>query len=88
MLSEAQIIDIMRQMLIVCLKIIGPVLGVSVIVGLIVAIFQAATQISEQTLTFLPKLLIIALMLLLMGSFIYATISDFTFEIFNLMGSI
>lgn len=78
----------MRQMLIVCLKIIGPVLGVSVIVGLIVAIFQAATQISEQTLTFLPKLLIIALMLLLMGSFIYATISDFTFEIFNLMGSI
>lgn len=88
MLSEAQIVDIMRELLLVCIKIAGPVLGVSIVVGLIIAIFQAATQIHEQTLTFVPKLLVIALMLLVLGSFIHATMSNFTLQIFDLIGSL
>ena len=72
----------------VCLKVAGPVLVVSIVVGLVIAIFQAATQIHEQTLTFVPKLLVIALMLLLMGSWIYTQIGGFTVEIFNLMATV
>ena len=85
MLSSGQVLDVMRQMLIVCLQIAGPILIGSIIIGLIIAVFQAATQIHEQTLTFVPKLLVIALLLLVMGSWIYTTISDFTFEVFDLM---
>ena len=85
MLSSGQVLDVMRQMLIVCLQIAGPILIGSIIIGLIIAVFQAATQIHEQTLTFVPKLLVIALLLLIMGSWIYTTISDFTFEVFDLM---
>ena len=88
MLTEGQIIDIMRQLMLVCIKVAGPVLLVSIVVGLIIAIFQAATQIQEQTLTFVPKVLIIALMLLLLGSWIYSNIHDFTIMIFDLMASI
>ena len=72
----------------VCLKVAGPVLVVSIVVGLVIAIFQAATQIHEQTLTFVPKLLVIALMLLLMGSWIYTQIGGFTIDIFNLMATV
>ncbi len=87
-MTSGEVLDTMRQMLIVCLQISAPILIVSIVVGLIVAIFQAATQIHEQTLTFVPKLLVIALMLLLMGSFIYASISNFTTTIFDLMASV
>ena len=75
----------MREVMLVCLKVVGPVLLVSIVVGLVIAIFQAATQIHEQTLTFVPKLLVIALMLLLMGSWISTVLSDFTTDIFQLM---
>lgn len=88
MITEGQIVDIMRDLMMVCLKIAGPVLVVSIVVGLIIAIFQAATQIHEQTLTFVPKLLVIALLLLLMGSFINSVLSDFTVGIFDIMASI
>lgn len=87
-MTEAQIVDIMREVMLVCIKIVGPVLLVSIIVGLIIAIFQAATQIHEQTLTFVPKLLVIALMLLLLGSFISTTINDFTVDIITMIGNL
>lgn len=88
MLSEGEILDIMREMMWVCLKVAGPVLIISIVVGLIIAIFQAATQIHEQTLTFVPKILTIGLVLLLMGSWIYNTISTFVLRVFELMASV
>lgn len=87
-MTPEQVMDVMRQMLMVCLRVAGPVLLVSIAIGLIVAIFQAATQIHEQTLTFVPKLLVISLALLLLGSWIYSNIRDFTFYIFQLMESV
>lgn len=85
MLTADQINDVMRDALMACIKIAGPILLVSIVVGLVIAIFQAATQIHEQTLTFVPKLLVIALMLLLLGGWIYSTISGFTFGVFELI---
>lgn len=85
LMSEGQILDIMRQMLLVCLKLAGPLLLVSIVVGLIIAIFQAATQIHEQTLTFVPKLLFIAVMLLVLGSFMFNTMKQFFLMLTDLM---
>lgn len=66
-------------------KLAGPVLIVSMIVGIVISIIQAATQIHEQTITFVPKLIVIGLMLLMMGDQMMTTLSDFTVNIFNSM---
>ncbi|MDR4498642.1 MAG: flagellar biosynthesis protein FliQ [Candidatus Scalindua sp.] len=50
------VVDLGRQMLWVTLMLIGPLIGTALVVGLLIGIFQAATSIQEQTLTFLPKL--------------------------------
>ncbi len=67
----------------VVLKIAGPLLIASIVIGLIVAIFQAATQIHEQTLTFVPKLIIIALILLVAGTWMMTLMDDFFKMIFD-----
>ncbi len=87
-MSQGEILDVMRQMLMVCIQLAGPLLLVSIAVGLIVAIFQAATQISEQTLTFVPKLLAMSLMLLLLGGWFSSSIIDFVEYIFGIMATI
>jgi flagellar biosynthetic protein FliQ len=66
-------------------KLAGPVLVVSMVVGILISILQAATQIHEQTITFVPKLVVIGLMLIIMGSNMMETLCDFTIHIFNTM---
>lgn len=68
-----------------CAQIGGPMLIASMAVGVLVAIFQAATQIHEQTLSFIPKLLLIIAFLLLAGSWMLNTMQDFTRMIFTQM---
>ncbi|MDL2219915.1 flagellar biosynthesis protein FliQ [Ruminococcaceae bacterium OttesenSCG-928-O06] len=87
-MTTGEVLDVMRQMLVVCIQLAGPLLLVSIVVGLVVAIFQAATQIQEQTLTFVPKLLIIALMLLLLGSWISDNLTEFVHYVFALMETV
>jgi flagellar biosynthetic protein FliQ len=65
------------------LSIIAPVLGLALIVGLVVAILQAVTSIQEQTLTFLPKLLVILLAIALLGGLMFTSLSDYTIALFN-----
>lgn len=84
-MDQNQIIDILREGIWVALKIGGPMLIASMAVGVLVAIFQAATQIHEQTLSFIPKLLLIIAFLLLGGTWMLDTIQDFTRMIFTQM---
>ena len=84
-MNQNQIIDILREGMWVALKIGGPMLIASMAVGVLVAIFQAATQIHEQTLSFIPKLLLIIAFLLLAGSWMLNTMQDFTRMIFTQM---
>ena len=65
--------------------IILPILSAAVVIGLIVAIFQATTSIQEQTLTFLPKLIIILIVLALLGSWIFSEMRDYTVNLFNMI---
>ena len=65
--------------------LILPVLSAALVIGLVVAIFQATTSIQEQTLTFLPKLVIILVVLALLGSWMLSDIRDYTITLFRLI---
>lgn len=82
-MTTGDLLTIFSQAFTVVLKIAGPLLIASIVIGLIVAIFQAATQIHEQTLTFVPKLIIIALILLVAGTWMMTLMDDFFKMIFD-----
>lgn len=84
-MSENLVIGIVKDALITSLKVAGPILLVSILIGLIISIFQATTQIQEQTLTFVPKLIGIGAVGLLLGSFMLHTLVSFTQRIFELI---
>ena len=67
------------------LKVAAPILIVALGVGLLISIFQAATQINEQTLTFVPKVLAIVLVLVVAGSWMMQMLLEFTYRVFELM---
>lgn len=77
--------SIMSRMMIVILKVVGPMLLVGMSIGLIISIFQAATQIHEQTITFVPKLVAIGIILLIGGSYMTENMLDFVKYIFDMM---
>ena len=78
-------VDILRQGVGVALKIGAPLLLLSMLVGILVAIFQAVTQIHEQSLSFILKLLVVILILLVGGGWMLETLQDFTRYLFTLM---
>jgi len=77
-MNDATVLDLARQALLVALQISAPILGLSLIVGLLVSIFQAATQIQETTLTFVPKILAMIAAILLFGPWMLRTTVAFT----------
>lgn len=87
-MTIAQVLDILREAFIVMLKIGGPVLILALVVGLVISILQATTQIQEQTLSFVPKLLVIFGSLILMGNFMLNTLLEFTEKIFQLIAGL
>lgn len=82
-MSQGEILKVFSDGLWLIVKIAGPILLASVVIGLIVAIFQAATQIHEQTLTFVPKLVVIAAILLLSGSWMMRMMIEFMESLFT-----
>jgi len=82
-MSIGVVISLMRGAVTEVLSIVAPVLGLALIVGLIVAIFQATTSIQEQTLTFLPKLIVILLVLALLGGAMFTSLGEYTIALFN-----
>lgn len=84
-MTNSEAIMLMQAALIVATKISAPILLISMGVGLIISIFQAATQIHEQTITFVPKLILIAVIMLLTGGAMLEAMQDFFKYIFELM---
>ena len=87
-MNEMVIIKLMRDSLLVTLIVSSPVLLVGMVVGLIVAIFQTTTSIQEQTLTFVPKIVAIFAVMILLFSWMVRMLTDYTFNIFDLIGKI
>lgn len=82
-MDPALVIDIGRQALLVVLMIGGPLLIAGLIVGLLVGVFQAVTQIHEMTLTFIPKILAIVGMLFFLLPWMIIKFVEFTVSLFN-----
>jgi len=82
-MSDEFVIDLCRKAVMVVLMASGPMLLAGMIVGLIVSIFQATTQINEQTLTFIPKIVAVFVTLLIMTPWIIHTLTSFTGGIFS-----
>lgn len=79
------VINLLQGGIVQVLMLVGPVLGASLIIGLIVAIFQATTSIQEQTLTFLPKLLTILVVLALLGGWMFTSMKGYTIRLFEMI---
>ena len=86
-MNESIAIEIGREGLIVALKIASPILGLGLIVGLGIGVFQAVTQIHELTLTFVPKIFATALVLLLFMPWMLQEIMGFTIKIITMIGT-
>ena len=77
MITEGQVLDIAKDAIYYIIICSAPVLIISLVVGLIISIFQTVTSIQEQTLTFVPKIIAIFLVMMLCGSWMLETMSGF-----------
>ena len=84
-MTEEFVVQIVRDAFYYIMIIVGPLLLVSLVIGLIISIFQAATSISEQTLTFVPKLIAVFLVIVLMLPYMITAMKTFTIEIFRII---
>ena len=84
-MSNVQVLDVMYQALQLMMRLSLPFLIISMAVGVLVAILQAATQINEQTITFVPKLLAILGLLGVLGSSMLLMLQDFIRTIFEII---
>ena len=82
-MTDADVLDIARDMIFTIIKCSAPLLLVSLIVGLVISIFQTVTSIQEQTLTFVPKLFAIFLAILLCGGWIMDNCVEFFTRLCN-----
>jgi len=87
-MDTSVIIETFREGVWVVIKTAGPMLLLSMVVGIFVAIFQAVTQIHEQTLGFILKMTVIILVLLVAGGWMGQTLLDYAGRIFELMVTI
>ena len=77
--------QVVQAALLLALKVSAPILLVGMAVGLVISVIQAATQIHEQTITFVPKLFAIAVVMIVLGPWMLSSINDFTKYIFSLI---
>ncbi len=84
-MNEVAVVEVGREALFVILKTAGPIMMAGLIIGLIIAIFQALTTIQELTLTFVPKILIIFVAVIVFLPFMMTTILEFTRTLFDRM---
>lgn len=87
-MSMDLVLEIFTEALMLAFKLAAPTLLIAMLVGLIIAILQAATQVHEQTLTFAPKAIIVALALLAMGPWFCSSIIDFFNYIVDMMAKV
>lgn len=86
-MNETDIAGLIEQAMLVTLKLGGPPLLAGLVVGLVVSVLQAVTQINEATLAFLPKVAALAATAVVLGPFMFATLSGFTHLLFDRMAA-
>ncbi len=86
-MEQSEIIKVIQDAVITIMLVSAPPLLMGMIVGIIVSIFQATTQINEQTLAFVPKIIAIFLALLVFGGWMLTNLSDFSYRMFGYIGT-
>jgi flagellar biosynthetic protein FliQ len=81
-MNDASVIAIAQEALMTAVMVAGPILGVSLVIGMIVSIFQAMTQINEVTMTFVPKILGVFAVSAILGPWMIGTMVDYTTRLF------
>jgi len=81
--DQNTVVTLIGQAILLVAKLAGPILAATLVVGLVVSLFQAVTSVQEFTLTFLPKLVVVALILTLAGHWMVAELVDFTEQLYG-----
>ncbi|MEN6358117.1 MAG: flagellar biosynthesis protein FliQ [Armatimonadota bacterium] len=81
-MTDAGVLDLAQRAVMIALMICAPALGLGMVVGLVVSVFQAATQIQEMTLTFVPKILAVVTALVVFGPWMLRSMVSFTTKLF------
>ena len=84
-MDTAEVLEIARQAGSVLIKVITPLMLIALVVGLVISLFQALTQIQEMTLSFVPKIIAVFLSLTFLLPFMLNSLKDFTLELFERM---
>lgn len=84
-MDEAAVLEIGRSGIWVVLKLAGPIMMMGLLIGLLIALFQALTTIQEMTLTFVPKILVIFASLIFFLPFMMTTLKEFTQQLYSLI---
>ena len=87
-MTEELVVEILKEVFYTTFLILLPVLGVSLVVGIIISIFQAATSIQEMTLTFVPKILVTAVVLIFMLPWMMEKLISFTNKLFTMFSTV
>jgi len=82
-MSETYFIHIIQEALLLALLLSAPALGVSLAVGLVISVLQAATQVQEQTLTFVPKIIAVFAVIIILGAWLLNLLVNYTINLFN-----
>jgi flagellar biosynthetic protein FliQ len=85
--NEADVLDIAREAIVVTVKVGGPTMLLALLIGLGISLVQALTQIQEMTLTFIPKILVIFVSMLLFMPYMLSTLTDFTERLMDRVAS-
>ncbi|WP_227767221.1 flagellar biosynthesis protein FliQ [Zhaonella formicivorans] len=86
-MSQEFVISLAKQALVLAITLAGPALGLGLLVGLVISIFQATTQIQEQTLTFVPKIIVVMVSVVIFGSWMLNSLISFTANLFGNLGA-
>jgi flagellar biosynthetic protein FliQ len=81
--SDADVTEIAAETMMVAAKIAAPILLTALLFGFLISLFQAATQIQEATLSFVPKMIAVAIALLVTGNWMLSEMIDFTHHLFD-----
>jgi len=87
-MPQGDVLLVFKETIWMILKLAAPLLLISMLIGLVISVFQAATQIHEQTITFVPKIIAIALLLILLGSWMLTNLTEFFQHLMALMTSL
>ncbi len=84
-MSVGDVVMLLRDGVFQILILVAPILGAALVIGLVVAIFQATTSIQEQTLTFAPKFFVILAVIALLGGWMFSSMREYTIQLFQMI---